>query len=301
MILYLPKYASPKYPGGIIPPSPPAEWRHEQERDFYRENVTYTGRLPKLIAPGYAEGVQPYSCMPLGVGAYRSLKPIVTTSSLLTDLKFSYSFETTGWLDNLGVNNLTGTNTPSLNAGGKIGNCIAGTGGAAGPYASVAYNAAFNSSNSSFTVASWEYQVSLSSFQGLWSKSSAAGSRNYCLFIGNDSQFRFIFIPVSVAQTNLVASNFGTLSLNTWYFVLCSFDLSTNTWSISVNNGTPNTVVTGLSGVTNATDGGFFVMWDNSNNMQNGRTDELNKWNRLLLSSEITQLAAGISTSAYPF
>lgn len=46
-LIFIPRYASPKNPSGIVPPSPPAESRHRQESALRRTLKTWRGRLPE--------------------------------------------------------------------------------------------------------------------------------------------------------------------------------------------------------------------------------------------------------------
>lgn len=154
----------------------------------------------------------------------------------------------------------------------------------------------------SFTLAAWVKLTTLpaaSDTAGIAGKWSSAVSREYLLAVATDAggATTFQFITRNTANTTtttLSATNFGPPVVGVWYLVVATFDSSTNTMSISVNNGVPNTttVSTGVFSGTTA----FYVGWQNEFGVVrylNGSVGATALWKRALTTSEIGSLYRG--------
>lgn len=93
-------------------------------------------------------------------------------------------------------------------------------------------------------------------------------------------------VVASGGTIGTVASTFGNLSTDTWYFIVAMYDDSTNELTLSINNqGTPATA-TGVASYSST--GRFYIGIFNEG--FDGLIDQVGFWNRLLTSDEITQL-----------
>ncbi len=84
------------------------------------------------------------------------------------------------------------------------------------------------------------------------------------------------------------ASNFGTPTTNTWYFVVAAHDSVNNLISIQVNNGTANTTSTSAGVFNGAND--FVIGRYISPSYWYGLVDEVGFWKRILTAGELTTL-----------
>jgi hypothetical protein len=122
-------------------------------------------------------------------------------------------------------------------------------------------------------------------------------------YIHADDRFEFVASMTGAGTSNYVvkANNFGSPSTATWYHVSCGYDHQNNLIFIAVNAGTRNTTSTSGSpggNVANFTvgrnDDGTQQYWD-------GEIDELGMWNRVLTTTEATNLYNSGAGLAYPF
>ena len=102
------------------------------------------------------------------------------------------------------------------------------------------------------------------------------------------SRFRFVTFNASTA-TILNAATFGAASADVWYFLVCGYNASTNTMSISVDAGTPNTVGSAatLNSVANVQAIGQQL---GSSRYLKGRIDDVRMFDSLLDAADIAYL-----------
>jgi hypothetical protein len=115
------------------------------------------------------------------------------------------------------------------------------------------------------------------------------------------AQFRFrVSSAAGFANlTTIVASNFGTVPLSTWCFVVAWHDATANTINICVNDGTVNSTAYSAGSYD---DGGKFFIGSNAfGEHVDGGVDEVGFWKRKLTGAEITQLYNAGAGLAYPF
>lgn len=93
----------------------------------------------------------------------------------------------------------------------------------------------------------------------------------------------------------------GTISLDTWYYVVAWHDAAANTVNIQLNNGSVTTVSTSAPA---ADSGGKFGLGGRTSDntlFWDGLIDEAGFWKRVLTSDERTALYNGGNGLAYPF
>jgi hypothetical protein len=99
-------------------------------------------------------------------------------------------------------------------------------------------------------------------------------------------RFRFWYNKTGYSTQVVVANNFGSPSVSTWYFIACWFVAATDTLYISVNNGTPNSVAAAYPPLTG---GNFYVGVAGPDNQKlNGRADEVRFAKNIPSSGRIT-------------
>lgn len=223
---------------------------------------------------------------------------------LQTNLAAFWEFENTSWTDVLGANNLTGNGAPTSASSApiKVGNYVQLT-SASTQYLAHVSNSTLQVGGVDFSIAFWAYADTL--VDGAVTISKAVGFANQEFIISNvfSGGNHFVFTPVTnggATGNAVTASNFGALSTATWYFVVCTYNNSTNTAAISVNAGTPNTLVTTAPPIANST-ADFRIGVDGAGaNLWNGRVDQVGLWkNRVLSSTDITNLYNGNAGLSY--
>ena len=204
--------------------------------------------------------------------------------------------ETTGnRIDSKGSNNLTVTNGVSY-AGGKMGNSVAFTavGGAedrvSQQYLQINDNATISAGDTNFTFAGWVYMGRKDKNMSIVAKgdSGAANEFNLRYTLGSD-RFEF-WVHNGSALTSIFANNFGSPSINTWYYVVAWHDATNNQLGIQINNGTANT--SSYSGAVQDNTSRFLVgTWQDTPDQEwEGRIDELGFWRKVLSAQEKADL-----------
>ncbi len=191
--------------------------------------------------------------------------------------------------DSQGSNTLTNNNTVTENPG-KLD--VAGQFTlATSEYLSIADNASLSTGDIDFTIAAWVYLDSLSGALTVASKIDS-GEFEWQLIVDSGRADRAVFQitdPDGASLGLADSSNFGGLSLATWYFIVAWHDSVGNTVNIQVNNATLNSV--GTSGAPTDGSAAFAigaratpgVYWD-------GRIDSVSFWKRVLTPQERTKL-----------
>lgn len=214
---------------------------------------------------------------------------------LQTNLVSFWELENTSWTDAVGSNNMTGGNSPTTTTG-RVGNAVQFV-GASSQFLTHVDNATLRVGGVDFSIAFWALADSFPSSMTTMSKGAGFGNAEFSIgteFTGTGNQFIFSPRTNSGSSSNDVpAATFGNLAITTWYFVVCTYNNSTDTVAISVNATTPDTLHPTLNPpIVNST-GNFEISssgvlpWD-------GRIDQVGLWkNRILSSSDITALYNG--------
>lgn len=96
--------------------------------------------------------------------------------------------------------------------------------------------------NFDFTFAGWVYITDHNQFPAIVTKYDT-GEKQLYLYVEPSAYRVVVYTDLAGAQTqDLYATNFGVIPNNTWHFVVLSHDAVNNILSLSVDNGTPNTV-----------------------------------------------------------
>ena len=203
-------------------------------------------------------------------------------------------------LDAHGSNTLTDTNTVTSGTG-KI------SGGRQFTAANterfeLTSNADVSKSDEDFTFACWVKFDSLAAARTIISKYLSSGLREYMLdyAVFNANRFTWGVSSTGSNYTTVVANNFGTASTGTWYHVVVWHDSVSNLIGISVNDGTPNTTSTS-AGVFAGAQAFKIGAWALANAPMDGIIDEVGLWDRVLTSTERTDLYNSGNGLAYPF
>lgn len=196
---------------------------------------------------------------------------------------------------------LTDTNTVGT-AAGKI-NTARQFNAAGSRYLSRASESLLQTGDIDFTWSAWVYLDSKATFRIVLAKaaSTTIATSEYIMYYDSSvDRFRF---GVGDGSTigNAQADNFGSPSINTWYFLVGWHDATANTVNIQVNNGTANSVAQATAGgYTNAA--ALNIGARAAGNLpMDGRIDEIGFWKRVLTAAERTALYAGGAGLTWPF
>lgn len=118
-------------------------------------------------------------------------------------------------------------------------------------YLSIDDNAALSGANDqSFTFAAMVNLASLSANRGISWKGTAAGTAadyEWLLFYLNGTNRFRCLISNGTTVKSLNANNLGLPVINTWYFLVCAYNVGTDLLTIQVNNGLVDSVVSGIT------------------------------------------------------
>jgi len=192
-------------------------------------------------------------------------------------------------VDVVGSNDLTDNNTVTQ-AVGKIGNAAQFT-AANSEFLDISDNADLSMGDIDFSIAAWIYLDAVGANRIILEKWNVTGNQRAYRFMyrTNEDNFRFLLSADGSASTSLEATTFGAPSTATWYFIVVTYNATSNTMGISVNNGTVDTA----SHTGGANDGtSTFVMGASfaSEFFWDGRIDAVGVWKKVLSSAEITEL-----------
>jgi hypothetical protein len=192
--------------------------------------------------------------------------------------------------DSHGTNALTDNNTVA-SAAGKIGNCAVFN-AASNESLSVADNASFNVN--AFTFAGWFQLVNWEAgFEAILSKWTNDSNAEFGLFPDGTGLAFWVWQTQTVIREVSLAA---TLANNTWFFVVVWYDPATTSINIQLNNGTPATATTSGFTTRYQASTATFMLGDVAGSdlaNLNGRLDEWGFWNRVLTSTERTELYNG--------
>ena len=244
-----------------------------------------------------------------------TLAALPASPTLLTGLISHWSFEESGDLatrvDDHGSNDLTprGAGTPQETVDHLLGSAAVDINQLG---LETTDGTPFAFGNSSFTIATWVNSATWSGSSSLQrlilTKGNAVASEWQLDWIDTASptadRFRFqIRNRTNTAFLQLVAENFGAVKathVDEWIFIVAWHDAVNDLMGISVNDGTPNTLTSGVVGgiqTANQTrktgigtrDGGGASAVNNIN----GYMDNTSIWDRVLTSDERTSLYNG--------
>lgn len=193
---------------------------------------------------------------------------------------------------------LTDVNTVTQ-AAGKIGNAALFT-AANSERLTAADSAALSTGNISYAWALWVYFVTVTGEQWLLGKLTGDTDREYVIRINAAASGRMeASMSTGGSPVNLVATNFGALSANTWYFVGLQYDAATDVLSIGVNDvwNTQSSV----GGPSDSTGALYFGSEVGTGKYLNARLDSATFWKRVLTAAEWTELYNGGNGLNYPF
>lgn len=199
------------------------------------------------------------------------------------------------------ANNLTDNNTVTQ-AAGKISNAAQFT-IANSEYLSCVSNASLVTGDIDFTVACWVYLDAKTTRQTFVSKSSGATPTTDEYYIDySDATNRFRFVIGGTAYTVATADVLGSPTAATWYYIIAWHDSVANTINIQVNNGSANSLSTGIK--FPPTTANVFTIGRYSADTplyMGGRIDEVGFWKRVLTTQEKTDLYNSGNGYTYPF
>lgn len=159
-----------------------------------------------------------------------------------TNLVAWWSLDETGGVrnDSHGANHLTDNNTVT-SVTGKHGNA-ADFVSAQSEYLSVADNVSLSAGNVDYTICGWIYLKNKSDNHRFASKWTA-GTNNRSWQLSYSTILDTFSFQISSNGTDVVsiwATNFGSPSISTWYFICAWHDATADTINIQVNNGKTN-------------------------------------------------------------
>jgi phosphodiesterase/alkaline phosphatase D-like protein len=203
--------------------------------------------------------------------------------------------------DSIGSNNLSEFGTGGVGqAVGKLGNAALFV-SANSQYLSIGDNASLRSgSNVSFTISAWVYLTSKSAaVDMIMAKEDSTGVGEYGLYYSSGSD-RFKFAVYSSGNPTVLANSLGSVSLNTWYFIVATHDGSAHTNTIRINDAYQDSIAAAdAASDTAATFNiGYFPKF---NYYSDSRIDSVGFWKRVLTPTEITELYNSGNGLEYPF
>ena len=247
---------------------PGSVWR-VQNADGSAFRMTGSGVLT-TTAPFYTDGTEDQMALSDSLAAYYALENVN---------------------DSLGLNNLTNNATATFVSGkvGNAGNFVS----ASSQFLSHTDTATLDMGDIDFTITAWaRLATKPAAVMGVMGKSLATGNqRGYSIQWDNVAdRFRFVMSSdgTSTNQVIVVANNFGAPSTGTYYFIAARYNAATDTMSISINNGTPDTGT--LAGGAFANTAAFELGRAVGGNHWNGLIDEVGIWKRYLSNAEIALL-----------
>ncbi len=159
-------------------------------------------------------------------------------------------------------------------------------------YLTIPDNSALSVGDIDFTIAAWIKRESTSaSFPMIVAKDNIGTSREYGLYYAtnlNALYWEASSDGTTTSMSQVAATNFGALSVDTWYFVVVGHNATTNAIFISVNDGAANTT-THNGGVFNGSTS-FQIGARNGANTWKGQIGPVFFWKRLLTAPEQTAL-----------
>lgn len=148
-----------------------------------------------------------------------------------------------------------------------------------------------------WTIAMWFQRTNGLSILPLVHKGSSSAEADTDYVIAHIDATNTIRLHVSDGSSWEIVDS-TTASVNTWYYLICSHEISTKTIRISLNAGTEaSTIYTGTANEVSST---RFILGNYSTFYYHGYMDEAAFWSRLLTSDERAELYNSGSGIAYP-
>lgn len=202
--------------------------------------------------------------------------------------------------DSVGTSHLTDNGTVTSVAGKS--NLAASFLAANQEYLSVDDNAALSMGDIDFTITGW-FKLGTTGLVDIVGKYNNYGTANreYSIYHNNSGgKLTFVVSSNGTTAATVVANNFGTLSVDTWYFFAAVHDSVNNQIRLSVNAGTAD-VYAYSGGVLNGNSPFIIGALPAASRYATGAIDEIGVWKRALTSQEISDLYNSGNGLAYPF
>jgi Concanavalin A-like lectin/glucanases superfamily len=215
-------------------------------------------------------------------------------STLLNGLKVYYTLSD---LTDSSGNGLTLTDHGTVPfAAGKVGNAATFV-SASSQYLTHADNAALQMGTGNFSLAAWVKFTDAGASKTIFQYGAASGSTGYAFFTANG------FVYAYMLGTSGPAVNINTTSCNdnSWHLIVATFDRA-GLLSIYLDNGAATTtdLTVAIGSVNNTNGWGIGGRYDGAQ-LGDLSVDELGVWNRILTSTEITNLRNGGAGTTHPF
>lgn len=189
-------------------------------------------------------------------------------------------------------NTLTNNNSATFNTG-KIGNAVY-VASASSQYLSKASSADVEMGDIDFTIGCWAYATSLgATAKHIILGKDASGQREYYLHAedqgGGSSNYRYSFAVFSGGvEKTVIANTFGNIVTGVWNCIIVWWNASTQTLSISINDGGVDNFSVGadLGAVGTAQFRIGARQFSGFENYWNGRIDAVHLWKRVLSPTE---------------
>lgn len=189
-------------------------------------------------------------------------------------------------------NTLTNNNSATFNTG-KIGNAVY-VASASSQYLSKASSADVEMGDIDFTIGCWAYATSLgATAKHIILGKDASGQREYYLHAedqgGGSSNYRYSFAVFSGGvEKTVIANTFGNIVAGVWNCIIVWWNASTQTLSISINDGGVDNFSVGadLGAVGTAQFRIGSRQFSGFENYWNGRIDAVHLWKRVLSPTE---------------
>lgn len=196
-------------------------------------------------------------------------------------------------------NGYTGTNTSVTYGAGLINNCGEFTSGTR--LFDFGDTAAFYGSDRDFSWQAWVNLTSANSTGHIIGCGDISSAVRHILYYAGTPTKRFIFlVNDGSSNASVTANTFGVPSTGVWYHVVAWHDSVNNELGISVNT-TSDTVAhsTGVTTTSRRTRMGRGS--EGNGQLSTGSIDEVGFWDKVLSSSERSQLYNSGAGLAYPF
>lgn len=203
--------------------------------------------------------------------------------------------------DSHGTNNLTDASSVGSFIPGKI-NYAALFVAASTDYLNIADNTSLSVSDIDFTIGAWVYLASKAANRTIISKwNSTTNNREYMLWYDNASdRFAFSVSNNGTAVITVLANNFASPSISTWYYILAWHNPASNTINIRVNHGTADSAAH-ATGVFNGSSDFIIGATGVPGDYFDGMIDSVSFWKKLLNEYEQARIQNEDSGLDYPF
>ncbi len=179
---------------------------------------------------------------------------------------------------------------------GKQGNCASGFSDTA--WLARASESLLQTGAVNFSIACWVYIANKSAARAIVSKRNVATQIEFYLFYDEGAD-RFTFRLGAV--DDCVANNFGSVTVNTWYFLSATYTTATKGMTLSVNAGTRDTATALADPTAGTSDFRIGIRAASDAAAMNGRIDEVSFFKRALSTGDETTLYNAGAGLAWPW